>query len=348
MALLVKYKAFMTEYRALFQQIYNSHNSSYNSPMAAAAGADPADKTKLEEAAKTIDSLESALSDPTQWQSALETVTTVFSYLLLLLCSSLHPLDMCCISTLPIYICAIDSRSSLCSATPHKGSLRWRLSRRYFPIYICSLFLFTSARYVLHSKDLCCISRICAVFQIFLFTSALLIHARVCAQQPRQWQSTLEMVTKVLRADCNQGNGAVVNRKIPWLQSVVQTAIVEIALIFLHWRLQQWQSALETFIKVFSCLQLRYVPLYIRSMCAVFQLSLFTSAPLIRARVCAQRPHTMAVCAGDCQHVVFLFTSALFSSSHLLDMCCISGICAAFQIFLFTTALLIRARVCAQ
>jgi hypothetical protein len=30
-------------------------------------GADPADKTKLEEAAKVIDSLEGSLSDPAQW-----------------------------------------------------------------------------------------------------------------------------------------------------------------------------------------------------------------------------------------------------------------------------------------
>jgi len=85
--------------------------------MAAAAGADPADKTKLEEAAKTIDALEFALSDPTQWQSALETVTKVFSY----------------------------------------------LHVRYVPLYI---------------------RLTCAVFQLSLFTSALLIRARVCAQRP--------------------------------------------------------------------------------------------------------------------------------------------------------------------
>ena len=33
-------------------------------------GADPADKTKLEEAAKVIDSLEGLLSDPASWSSS--------------------------------------------------------------------------------------------------------------------------------------------------------------------------------------------------------------------------------------------------------------------------------------
>ena len=188
------------------------------------------------------------------------------------LCSSLHPLDVCCISTLPIHIRTIDSRSSLRSATLTMAVCAGDCHHGIFLFITAAMFLFTSARYVLYFNSpylhlrywfalelvlsdptqrqsaletvtevfsylhllsfplhicsicaafqgLCCISRICAVFQIFLFTSALLIHARFCAQRPRQWQSSLEMVTKVFRADCNQGNRAVVNRKIPWLQS---------------------------------------------------------------------------------------------------------------------------------
>jgi len=77
-------------------------------------------------------------SDPTQRQSALGTVIKVFSYLQVryscprstVLFTSRYGY-LRCVSTLPIYNCTIDSRSSLRSATPHNVSLRWRLSRRF-------------------------------------------------------------------------------------------------------------------------------------------------------------------------------------------------------------------------
>ena len=99
--------------------------------------------------------------------------------------------DLCCVSNLSIHMCTIDSGSSLRSATLHKGSLRWGLSSRYFPIYKCAIRVREVRSCSHRAMD------ICAVFQLFLFTTALLIRARVCAQRPH--------IMSVCAGDCHGG-----------------------------------------------------------------------------------------------------------------------------------------------
>ena len=164
-----------------------------------------------------------------------------------------------------------------------------------FPSYICSLFLFTSARYVLHSKDLCCVSRICAVFQIFLFTCALLFAIEFALSDPTQRQSALGTVTKVfsyLHLQVSYWFARVREVQVRYWNSAPKA----------HLQVRYWFARVR---EVRSCSH--------RAMdiCAVFQLFLFTTALLIRARVCAQWPHTMAVYAGDCHHGLHLLYKCL-------------------------------------